>query len=105
MLLERRVPTRHAPHDNAFCHLLISVRDVVRPSRIRDLSASGMGVELLQHFEPGTVFTVELINPINDFSKKVLAGVAHCDPENEGHWFIGLRFVDELKQSDLSELL
>ena len=72
---------------------------------IRDLSTTGIGLILNQSFDAGTELAVELFSPDMALAYTMLTQVAHSLPQANGSCLVGCRFVRELSEEELQNLL
>ena len=68
------------------------------PARIRDISRGGIKLMVDRHLEPGTVVKVMVLQPLK-------SRVAHCTPQENGAWAIGLAFHSEIGLPEMLTLI
>jgi len=68
------------------------------PARIRDIGRGGVKLVGDRRLEPGTVVKVMVLRPMK-------ALVAHCTPQENGAWALGLTFNQEISLPELLSLL
>jgi hypothetical protein len=101
---ERRMATRFVPGREAVGRLSIAVGGVVRPARIRDVSVSGIDLEMAQPFEQGSQLALELLNPGKHFSRSVRVMVVRAAPTEGGRWSVAFAFARALSPEELLSL-
>jgi len=68
------------------------------PARIRDVSRGGVKLMVDRQIEPGTVVKVMVLQPVK-------SRVAHCTPQENGAWAVGLSFHNEIGLPELLTLI
>ena len=76
-----------------------------RSGRILNISAGGIGLVLRCQFSEGTLLHVELPQNTNLVGPKVLVRVIRVMQKNDGNWFLGGEFADQLSEEQLRELI
>lgn len=75
------------------------------PTRIVDVSESGVGVILARRFEKGAMFVVEVEGDAKNPAVTLRVKVVRVRKETIGHWFHGCKFLFPLAEDDLKALL
>lgn len=83
----------------------ISMPDGWWPAKVRNVSARGIMLFLDRRFEPGTILTLELDDPIKAGSISMLVRVLWPKVRCEGGWLHGCTLGRELSDDDLQTLV
>jgi len=75
------------------------------PADLLDVSQTGIGLILDRAFAAATVLTVCLQTQAPETARTLLVRVRHCTALQEGRWLVGCKFVVQLKDRELRELL
>jgi serine/threonine protein kinase len=75
------------------------------PLVVRDVSVGGIGLLLARRFEPGTELFIEYGDGTGNPSRKLSTKIIRVQPENNGHWIHGCRFLRPLGERELAELV
>jgi hypothetical protein len=102
--VEHRARLRQAPAGGLVCHLLMAT-DGCRWARVHNLSASGVGLLVSQHLEPGTLLMLELRNTRQRLTLVLVARVIHSTPQPDGSWLGGCVFAEKIDGADLQALM
>ena len=78
--------------------------DTAWMGRVRDVSRSGIGLNLSQRFEPGTALIVEL-SERPKVLRHLLVHVVHATAERKGRWIIGCTFDCPLSPEEMEIFL
>jgi hypothetical protein len=70
-------------------------------ARIRNVARGGINFDIDQHFDSGSILSVELPGPIGEPICRLLVCVIHVTPQPGGDWCLGCSFVRELSDEDL----
>lgn len=103
--IDRRASVRHFARPDLTGTACESRRNRPWKALIRDLSTTGIGLVLNQTFDAGTELAIELYSPDMVLSYTLLTRVAHSTRQGNGSWLIGCRFVRELSEEELRNLL
>jgi hypothetical protein len=98
---ERRASERQTSARAARCQSVRGAADSSR-TRIRDVSAFGIGLVLPHDVEPGAVLTVEVDPPDTQAGRPILARVVHTTALNSNEWLVGCAFISELDDVTLN---
>src|SRR5262249_3958519 len=92
---DRRLATRRPSNQDTFCQPVGARRagDWRWPTKIRDISATGISLLLSRRFEPGTILVVEAQSTSPGEDRLFLARVIHTTPQG-GEWVVGCEFVN-----------
>ncbi len=101
---ERRIAVRYLPKPQTSCQMIVGLENRVWQATIRDLSECGIGLQLSQHLEPGTLLTLALHNPSQDLCRTLLAVVIYAMAEPGGEWLVGCQFASVLTKEELQAL-
>jgi hypothetical protein len=71
--------------------------------QVRNLSREGIGLQLAQQIEIGSVLKVELQAAGNSNATVILACVVYAHQEREGGWIHGCAFVTELSDEEMAQ--
>src|SRR5262249_51249130 len=69
-------------------------------ARVCDISSTGVGLILPQHFSPGTQLAIALHSSEQDLSQTLEAKVVHVEPYEGGSWILGCIFVNPLSEDE-----
>jgi hypothetical protein len=75
------------------------------PTRVVDVSETGVGLILARRFEKGAKFAVEVEGDANNPAVTLRVKVVRVREESFGHWFHGCQFLSPLSEDDLKALL
>ena len=103
--IDRRAAVRHFVKPGVTSTACIPQQTRPWKAIIQDLSTTGIGLVMLQSFDGGTELAVELFSPDMLLSYTVLTRVAHATQQANGSWLVGCRFVRELSEEELHNLL
>jgi PilZ domain len=98
---ERRAWVRYV------CDLVTICQPASAPSRepflarIRNVARGGINFDVDQHFDSGSILSVELPGPIGEPTCRLLVCVIHVTSLPGGDWSLGCSFVQELSDEDL----
>ncbi len=102
---ERRVSVRYPLEEPVVCRLGSAREYESRWARIRDISASGVGLRLSAALEPGCELTVEFTETGSSLRRSLPARVVHSTAQPDGTWLVGCRFHAPLNDEELRRLL
>ena len=106
---ERRVAVRHRFRMGTSCVINTGASGGEAPedwpTKVVDLSESGVGIVLARRFEPGAKFAVEMEGDESHPAVTLRVRVVRVRPETLGHWFHGCKFLYPLPEEDLQALL
>jgi hypothetical protein len=71
------------------------------PARIRDVSRSGLAVEVAQDISIGSMISIDLPPESTRFLASMLACVMHIRPGSEEDWILGCRLSTELSEPEM----
>ncbi|MGE3805210.1 MAG: PilZ domain-containing protein [Gemmataceae bacterium] len=103
-LIERRASVRYYPKD---VQGQVAPKKGGRPYKamVHDLSTTGIAMVLHHSFDRDTLLSVELQSADQSFSFSLLAEVVHCTPTDNHNWRIGCRFVRELTEEEVRNMV
>lgn len=106
---ERRNAERHAFRLGTLCVINTGASGGEAPeewpTRIVDVSETGLGVMLARRFEKGAMFCIEVQGDATHKAVSLRVKVARVKKEPLGHWFHGCQFLYALSTDDLRALL
>lgn len=103
--IDRRAAVRHFVRPDVTGTASVAKNQRPWKAVIHDLSTTGIGLFLNQSFDPKTDLAVELYSPDMLLCYTVLTRVVHCSRQSNGSWLVGCRFVRELSEDELQNLL
>jgi len=74
-------------------------------ARVRDVSATGIGLLCATPVAPGTFVVVDFKQSNRGAGTKLVARIVRLVPMNETIWLLGCHFSKELSQAELQALL
>jgi hypothetical protein len=86
---EQRESERISATASAACVFASPVLEEFTPPRLKNVSTKGIGLIANQSLEVGLLLAVKLANPAKNFTKTVLARVAHVTAQPGGSYLIG----------------
>lgn len=95
---ERRKHARFSTDMGTRFQLTKAGNHLFYPARIRDIGRGGVKLVGDRRLEPGTIVKVMVLRPMK-------ALVAHCTPQENGTWALGLTFNQEISLPELLSLL
>jgi hypothetical protein len=98
---ERRAWVRYVCDLVTICQPAPSANREPHLARIRNVARGGINFDVDQHFESGSILSVELPGPIGEPTCRLLICVIHVTPLPGGDWSLGCSFVRELSDEDL----
>ncbi len=84
---------------------LITAAGEKHPAQVLNISASGVGLVVSRHVEPGALLNVELQSPEGKTLHTMLACVVHVNPRSNSQFALGCNFIRELSEEDLEQLI
>jgi hypothetical protein len=75
------------------------------PTRIENISSTGIGLRVDDPLKPGVVLVIKLQSTDRRLSRPLPARVMHATPQPEGDWLVGCQFVRRLSDEDMQALL
>jgi hypothetical protein len=75
------------------------------PARIRDISATGIGLICHRSFDPGRLIKIELQLPGTEQTRLLSACVVRSVPQSDGTWLVGAAFTEPLSPGELQQLV
>jgi hypothetical protein len=87
------------------CYVLDSAPGEQSPARIVNISAGGMGLLLPCEFPAGTLLRLDLDGTAAHAAGEVLLRVIRVAGRDDGDWFMGCEFADQIGQEELERLL
>jgi hypothetical protein len=103
---ERRVHSRYACEcDIAFQPLANRKAGTWLPTRVKNISAKGMGLVLNSAIERGALLSVKLEGPAQRFSQPLLVRVVRVTERHAGVWQLGCTFAIALDEEEVSAFL
>ena len=106
---------RHAPEDNrvwmrfpcqlkANFHKIGETEDLRHAAEITDISASGVGIDVKELIEIGSLLNLHVIGKLGQ-EHTMLACVVHSTHSAERAWSLGCNFIRELSERDFQQML
>jgi len=89
----------------AMCHLVGSPLETCFPTRVRNISRGGIGLQISQALEPGQLLRITVPHLQSDSETEVLACVVRCDRSGQGLYEVGCTFSSPLEENDLKAFL
>jgi hypothetical protein len=71
---------------------------------IRDVSPTGIGLQLSRRFEPGALLNIELFDANGEQTHLLLARVIHATARPESGWLVGCELVNPLTNDEVQSL-
>src|SRR5262245_9895051 len=102
---DRRREERFPVNADTSCTFVSPVVEDFGPAKLKNISASGIGLLLTRRVEPGTMLAVSLSNPGRRFSKTVLVRVMHVTAQHGGVYLVGGSLDTPLAYEELSTLV
>jgi len=105
---ERRAAARYACRGDDVPLLVVSHRRESRWARPRDISASGIGLNVAGPFSPDSLLLLQFTGARPKTPLTLVAHVTHTRAEPDGSWYIGCRFDSlrgDLGDAERAELL
>jgi hypothetical protein len=92
--------------NESFCQPIAARRsgDLRWPTKVRDISATGIGLLVSRRFEPGTILVVEMQGDPPVGERLLLARVVHTTSAG-GEWLVGCEFINPLSDDELEAFL
>lgn len=97
---ERRAAARYPSNRNASCHPPTAGADSTFV-KIRDVSASGVGLLTNRRFAPGTVLVLD-VNAGTPDQVSVLTRVVRLVAQPDGRWLVGCTLFGEMSREDFA---
>ena len=101
---DRREAERFPVNADAACTFAAPVVENLGPTRIRNVSMSGIGLLTVRRVQPGTLLALSLANPAKGFARTVLVSVVHATPQSGG-WLLGGTFQTPLTYQEMTALV
>ena len=73
--IERRASERYPSQAEASCHSAVASNITPFPTRVQNVSTSGIALVLGRRFEPGTLLGINVADPATDYECTLLAQV------------------------------
>lgn len=106
---ERRAAERHSFRIGTLCVINTGATGGEAseewPTRIVDVSETGLGVILARRFEKGAMFAIEVQGDARSPAVTLRVKVVRVHKEPLGHWFHGCQFLFSLSEDDLRSLV
>lgn len=104
---ERRAAVRHPCDLDTFLRTLNHPElDQTWPARIRDISTTGIGLQVEKPFAVGAELEIELQSGEQGITYTLLTRVVHTGTvEDDGSYLLGCAFARPLSESELDQLL
>jgi len=102
--VERRAAERYPSQAEASCHSAVASNITPFPTRIQNVSTSGIALVLGRRFEPGTLLGINVADPATDYECALLAQVVRVVPYQDGQWLVGCAFTNQLGEEELKAL-
>jgi len=102
---ERRSESRLCCHREAWLHPVSLVKNISWHAIVLDISSGGIGLAIERPVLPGTFFAVELPDMLSGTSKTYRASVVHAAPQGHNYWHIGCRWMYDLENTELDDLI
>jgi PilZ domain len=84
------------------CQAIAARGDTVWTGRMRNISRTGIALEVGRRFERGTMLAVQLEVAAGAFQRTMFARVVHVQALDSGAWLVGCTFAGEMDDDDLS---
>jgi hypothetical protein len=101
---ERRRSARYACHDDSM-RVMVLLGPEACATKLRDISASGMGCLLDAIVAPGDQLNVEFHNSAKGVWRCKVLQVVHAMPDQGGRWLVGGAFTQSFSAEELASLL
>jgi hypothetical protein len=101
---DRRAAERFPINADSNCSFVAQVVESVGPVKIRDISLDGIGFLMSRSPAVGALLAITLSNPARNFTKTVLAQIAHVTP-HVGNHLVGGKFTSPLTYQELTILV
>jgi hypothetical protein len=88
----------------AECQIASDPEKKIYPVEVVNISAGGIGLQVHQPVEAGTLLSLKLASTNSHQERTILACVVHVVPR-EGTWQLGCNFIRELNEADLEALV
>lgn len=73
-------------------------------AKVRDVSRTGIGLVVPHRFDAGTLLTVEVQDPAEDYARTLHVHVVHAAALPEGGWLLGCTLQTELSDDEIQRL-
>src|SRR5437773_9359202 len=102
---DRRQAERFPVTSGTSCEFAAPLGEDLGPTRIKNVSTSGIGLLVSRPVQPGSMLTVAVLNKSKGFNKILLVQVAHVTPGAGGTYLVGGTFVTPLTYQELTSLV
>lgn len=101
--MERRRALRHMCKLEAVSRPTEDQDGICWGATVRDISTTGVGLNLCYPFRPGTYLAIDIHAP--EENRTFLGKVVHVRDQSDGTWLIGCEFVRPIDESDLDAVV
>lgn len=99
--VERRQSERLPTTLNTYCRLISLLGNDAWPAQVRDLSAGGVGLEIIQPFHVGTYLGLVLQDGATVVGNRLVVKVVHATRSKRGsRWLLGCQILLQLPIPD-----
>src|SRR5207245_1663707 len=92
---ERRGAVRYACNLETTCQPIVQAKGHPWPTRVLDLSATGIGISMVRRFEVGVILSIALETPDGSLSRTLYLRVVNVSPAADGAWRMGCKLAGE----------
>lgn len=104
-VVHRQATVRYATPPRASAQVVAVQTRPMSPSKILDLSTTGVSLLVDDYQEPGTVMIVELGSADGDFKRLQIVRVVHIKEIGTCSWVLGGQFAHPLSGDEIQTLL
>ena len=104
-LAEPRLAKRYPAYLRGLCHAVHLSPPGAWPVKVRDVSASGIGLLCSQGFQRGTLLRLEVENPAGRRLPPLHASVVWARPLEDGGWHLGCVLDRRLSDDELQPMI
>lgn len=102
---DRRAAERMPVSKTTQCNFVAPLGPDFGPSRIANVSTSGIGLIVLKKVEVGSLLSVSVANPPSNFARTFVVRVAHVTPQAGGTFLVGAQFEPPLTYEEFKGLV
>ena len=102
---DQRTWVRFATSIHAHFQKVGDDRNLRYQAKVFNVSASGVGLEVKDRVDTGSLLSVDLLDNQETVRRTMLACVVHVSPSDSGAWALGCNFIRSLSEEDLRGLL
>ena len=102
---DQRQWVRFATNIHAHFQKVGDERNLRYQAKVFNVSASGVGLEVENRVDTGSLLSVDLLDNQETVRQTMLACVVHVSPSDGGAWSLGCNFIRSLSEEDLSGLV